>query len=147
MQFQINVKRWLLAFPPMLLVHTLFQFYAHRVYMLRQYLHFHPVFYTANTVSLPMLFLASLIHVFLFLLLYAQVATVFPGLRGGLMFALLVGLLLYLPLALLHLAFISAPTLIGVFGLWQYIDLLTNLMMGAIAGTLYQPSHPSASDK
>lgn len=146
MQFQIDVKRFVLVFPILLLVQTLLQFYMQRVYMLQFYLRLSPLFYTAHEVSLPLLFFSALSQVFLFLVLYAQSASVFPRLRGGLLFGLILGIVFFLPSALLQMATVSASGLQLVFGHWLYIDFVSKLILGAICGILYIPKASEHAD-
>ena len=121
------------------IVLSFLQTFYHRAYMLSYYQRMPNWFLAGDNISLPFLITAACVHAFLFLLLYAQCSKFFPGLRGGLIFGIIQALMIFLPFSLFQMAVVDVNDLRPILGQWLNLGFLSNLVLGAISGSLYKP--------
>lgn len=140
MSFDVDIKRFLLVYPVLLLLLSASQLFFHRIYMLPYYNQLGAIFYAGAEINFLLLVLSAALHAFLFQLVYVICQAQFPKLKGGLVFGLLLALLLFLPQTLFQMAAVSQGALRPVLGLWLYFQLVANLMLGAVLGVAYSSS-------
>jgi hypothetical protein len=137
-QFNIKLGRFFLVYVVLAAMLSFLQMFFHRAYMFSYYERLPDWFLLGDNIALPFLVLAACVHAFLFLLLYAQCAKLFPDLRGGLMFGIIQALLVFLPFSLVQMAVVDVNDLRPVLGQWMNFGFFSNIILGAICGSLYK---------
>lgn len=95
-------------------------------------------FMAGDNIQIRFLILAALVQAFLFLTLYTQSSSHFPGLKGGMIFGLGIALLVFLPLSLYQMAVVEVNDLRPILGQWLNLGFISNLILGAVCGTFYK---------
>lgn len=144
MRVLINKKRFFAVLGLLGLLFIALDIFFNRAVLFGYYFRCRGLFYYGRDIALAPLLAGALVKAFFFLALYSQVCDYFPKLRGGFIFGLILGLLLYLPFALTQFAvLVFGQPLRAVLAEWLWQGFTSYLMAGALCGSLYR-SKPTA---